>query len=167
VDATGDFPQVVDHAHELRSDAGDLGTELGMSGIWLTAANSTSGGSPRATSLASRRSDACLPASSRSFSSASALAVVIPASSMNSAIRDSVSAGKSSREVATVAPVASPGHDGHSHGGPQAQPAHDRTERSVRQALTVDPRRATGPQGGRHHHPGGQLHPGSRPAPHP
>jgi len=39
-------------------------------------------------------------------------------------------------------------------GGPQAEPADDRTERSVRQALTVDPRRATGPQGGRHHHPG-------------
>ena len=35
MDAMGDFPQVVDHAHELRGDAGDLGTELGPSGIWL------------------------------------------------------------------------------------------------------------------------------------
>ena len=71
----------------------------------VTAANSTSGGSPRATSMASRRSDACVSASSRSFCSASALAIAIPASSTNSAIRDSVPAGKSSRDVAaTVSP---------------------------------------------------------------
>jgi hypothetical protein len=41
--------------------------------------------------------------SSRSFCSASALAIAIPASSVNSAIRDSVPAGKSSREVAATA----------------------------------------------------------------
>jgi hypothetical protein len=72
---------------------------------FVTAANTTSGGSPRATSMASRRSEACVSASSRSFCSAWALAMAIAASSTKSAIRNSVSAGKSSREVAaTVTP---------------------------------------------------------------
>jgi len=64
--------------------------------VGVTAANTASGGSPRATSVASRRSAAWVSASSRSLCSAWALAIAVAASSMKSAIRDSVPAGKSS-----------------------------------------------------------------------
>ena len=75
----------------------------------VAAANTTSGGSPRATSVARRRSAAWVSASSRSSCSARALAIAVAASSMKSAIRDSVPAGKSSCEVAaTVTPQRRP-----------------------------------------------------------
>jgi hypothetical protein len=71
----------------------------------VAAANTASGGAPRATSMARRRSAAWVSASSRSSCSARALAIAIAASSMKSAIRESVPAVKSSPEVAaTVTP---------------------------------------------------------------
>ena len=71
----------------------------------VTAAKTASGASPRAINMASRRNDPCVSASSRRFYSAWALAIAIAANSMKSAMRDSVPAGKSSRDVAaTVTP---------------------------------------------------------------
>jgi len=111
VDAPGDFPQIIEHAVELRGYVPDLGMDLATFGgcrrcrtqpqgqrdeallgaavpsssnliilavplpkcrntSFVTAANTASGGSPRATSMASRRSDACGSASSRKFCSA-------------------------------------------------------------------------------------------------
>jgi hypothetical protein len=35
VDATGDFPQFIDHAHELRGRVRHLGTRLATFGQWL------------------------------------------------------------------------------------------------------------------------------------
>ena len=59
--------------------------------------------------MASRRSAAWVSASSRSSSLAWALAIAVAASSMKSAMRDSVPGGKSSREVAaTVTPQERP-----------------------------------------------------------
>ncbi len=59
--------------------------------------------------MASRRSAAWVSASPRSSSSARALAIAMAASSMKSAMRDSVPAGKSSCEVAaTVTPQRRP-----------------------------------------------------------
>ena len=104
------------------------------------------GGSPRATSVASRRSAAWVPASSRSSSSAWALAIAVAASSMKSAIRDSVPGGKSGCEVAATAdaPVAAADHDGRGDPGPHAQPADHSRRTGRRQPFAVDPRRAPG-----------------------
>jgi hypothetical protein len=61
-----------------------------------TAANTAGGGAARATSVATRRRAACSSASWRSSSRASAFAIAVAASSVNSEIRDSVSGGNGS-----------------------------------------------------------------------
>ena len=72
------------------------------SAFLVTAANTTSGGSPRATSMARRRSDACVSASARSLSSASALVIAMPASSMNSATALNTSSGPAPAATSVV-----------------------------------------------------------------
>jgi len=67
-----------------------------LSGLPVTAANSSSGGTPRATSIATRRNAAC---SSASRVRLSAFAIAVAKSSVNEARRASVSVGSaSSRE---------------------------------------------------------------------
>ena len=64
-----------------------------------TAANTSSGGAPRATSVATRRSAACSSANPRSSTCAWALAIAVAASSVNPASRTSVSAGSGRSRV--------------------------------------------------------------------
>ncbi len=67
----------------------------------VTAANTSSGGAARATSVATRRSAACSWANSRSSVRACAFAIAVAASSVNPASRTSVSVGSGSQRVAT------------------------------------------------------------------
>jgi len=74
----------------------------------ITASNSSLGGAPCATSVATRRSAACSPARRSASARASAFAIAVAISSVNSPMRDSTSGGSSS------AP------SGHGHGEPVA-----------------------------------------------
>jgi len=65
----------------------------------VMAANTSSGGTARATSVATRRSAACSPANPRSSPRACALATAVATSSVNPASCASVSAGSSSSWV--------------------------------------------------------------------
>jgi hypothetical protein len=112
----------------------------------VTAANTSSGGAPRATSVATRRNAACSRASRASPARLSAFAIAIAASSVNEARRASVSSGSGVSETRghpDHAPQAALNDNRYPDRGADPQLAGGHAALARRGGVGVDPRRTT------------------------